>query len=842
MSREVLGNISVNVVSLPQSTGKRTPMTLMKRRQSRQEKRLSIMELIRPWGLLHPEDFKHMVASLSEETKSDILEVITSEPNAPETSTHGNTPLNHNLYDENFQSLGSKLLTVLRESISPSRNLKNVEVTPSSSMRDESVHNVVNFSHAIDAISSELAIDKDLYREDGCVVGSSGPISVTRCPSSEEAHAFAASKKVPRTPPGRPFAENPENLAAVDESTEVQSIASKASAVKFSEAAKEDQTGAVESSEAVSCMGSGVKEGQAGAIESSEAVPSMGSGVKEGQAGAIESTEAVSSMGSGVKEGQAGTIESTEAVPSMGSGVKEGQTGAIESPEAIPSMGSGVSVISAKSEQGVDQERSDHGSHWQHLRERLQAVEQIAYQTQSELATYRSTCRDYQQYRALERIVQSKDLDLLDARIEARRESLKAINTKIELLELKSKLPSTTLMLRDDSKPKASPATLGTEEYLSFGSPELSPTVKVSLTENSNQAVGTPANEPPCLVQNLVSDAKIEGSVNDPIVGLGDVVVSSATTSEDSCGDVGLSSTPPPNTFTGTRDFEDVSQSKNVAPFTVPIHHYESPKSIDCTNDGPVSISGDDVQKEKKSSVSSVSLNTMSGTPMSLTKTDDPVSSSTSRSTKEPLVHGYLRFIPIQAPRLMPSPIGDDYSPVNKGPTVKRTVKRRLFPIAALKEADANAKLSKRVKVSSKIYSPISPKGITEDKPPTRAKERNPQKSQDCSKKPSEKSKNDGSLRPKRNSKETAAKNGRKDRASFDKFYEETFQGMKKDNPKLRKTTVNALLMQMWEERIAEKRQKNTTNDIHQSEPNQKSEDGCSKNDAESGGNGTSKT
>ena len=76
MSREVLGNISANVVSLPQSTGKRTPMTLMKRRQSRQEKRLSIMELIRPWGLLHPEDFKHMVASLSEETKSDILEVI----------------------------------------------------------------------------------------------------------------------------------------------------------------------------------------------------------------------------------------------------------------------------------------------------------------------------------------------------------------------------------------------------------------------------------------------------------------------------------------------------------------------------------------------------------------------------------------------------------------------------------------------------------------------------------------------------------------------------------------------------------------------------------------------
>ena len=779
MSREVLGNISANVVSLPQSTGKRTPMTLMKRRQSRQEKRLSIMELIRPWGILHPEDFKHMVASLSEETKSDILEVITSEPNAPETSTHGNTPLNHNLYDENFQSLGSKLLTVLRESISPSRNLKNVEVTPSSSMRDESVHNVVNFSHAIDAISSELAIDKDLYREDARVVGSSGPVSVTRCPSSEEAHAFAASKKVPRTPPGRPFAENPENLAAVDESTEVQSIASKASAVKFSEAAKEDQTGAVESSEAVSCMGSGVNEGRAEAIESSE---------------------------------------------------------------AVSSMGSGVSAISAKSEQGVDQERSDHGSHWQHLRERLQAVEQIAYQTQSELATYRSTCRDYQQYRALERIVQSKDLDLLDARIEARRESLKAINTKIELLELKSKLPSTTLMLRDDSKPKASPATLGTEEYLSFGSPELSPTVKVSLTENSNQAVGMPANEPPCLVQNLVSDAKIEGSVNDPIVGLGDVVVSSATTSEDSCGDVELSSTPPPNTFTGTRDFEDVSQSKNVAPFTVPIHHYESPKSIDCTNDDPVSISGDDVQKEKKSSVSSVSLNTMSGTPMSLTKTDDPVSSSTSRSTKEPLVHGYLRFIPIQAPRLMPSPIGDDYSPVNKGPTVKRTVKRRLFPIAALKEADANAKLSKRVKVSSKINSPISPKGITEDKPPTRAKERNPQKSQDCSKKPSEKSKNDGSLRPKRNSKETAAKNGRKDRASFDKFYEETFQGMKKDNPKLRKTTVNALLMQMWEERIAEKRQKNTTNDIHQSEPNQKSEDGCSKNDAESGGNGTSKT
>ena len=779
MSREVLGNISANVVSLPQSTGKRTPMTLMKRRQSRLEKRLSIMELIRPWGLLHPEDFKHMVASLSEETKSDILEVITSEPNAPETSTHGNTPLNHNLYDENFQSLGSKLLTVLRESISPSLNLKNVVVTPSSSMRDESVHPVVNFSHAIDTISSELAIDKDVYCEDGCVVGSSGPVSVTRCPSSEEAHAFAASKKVPRTPPGRPLAENPENLATVDESTEVLSIASKASAVDFSEAAKENRTGAIESSEAVSSMGSGVKEGRAGAIESSE---------------------------------------------------------------AVSSMGSGVSVISAKSEQGVDQERSDHGSHWQHLRERLQAVEQIAYQTQSELATYRSTCRDYQQYRALERIVQSKDLDLLDARIEARRESLKAINTKIALLELKSKLPSTTLMLRDDSKPKASPVTLGNEGYLSFGSPELSPTVKVSLTENSNQAVGTPANEPPCLVQNLVSDAKIEGSVNDPIVGLGDAVVSSATTSEDSCGDVELSSTPPPNTFTGTRDFEDVSQSKNVAPFTVPIHHYESPKSIDCTNDDPVSISGDDVQKEKKSSVSSVSLNTMSGTPMSLTKTDDPVSSSTSRSTKEPLVHGYLRFIPIQAPRLMPSPIGDDYSPVNKGPTVKRTVKRRLFPIAALKEADANAKLSKRVKVSSKINSPISPKGITEDKPPTRAKERNPQKSQDCSKKPSEKSKNDGSLRPKRNSKETAAKNGRKDRASFDKFYEETFQGMKKDNPKLRKTTVNALLMQMWEERIAEKRQKNTTNDIHQSEPNQKSEDGCSKNDAESGGNGTSKT
>jgi hypothetical protein len=109
-----------------------------KRRESMRERRDSLLQLYRPWGLLHPDDFKHMLGLLSNEQKSELMEVISAEDGhdsaypqeertavaeesmtitAMKTSTLFKSP---SLKDgSDFQSLGLKFLKVLRESLTP---------------------------------------------------------------------------------------------------------------------------------------------------------------------------------------------------------------------------------------------------------------------------------------------------------------------------------------------------------------------------------------------------------------------------------------------------------------------------------------------------------------------------------------------------------------------------------------------------------------------------------------------------------------------------------------------------------------------------------------------------
>lgn len=55
------------------STAKKTPS---KRDSTHAERRESVFNLIRPWGMLLPDEFMHMVASLSEDQKSEILDTL----------------------------------------------------------------------------------------------------------------------------------------------------------------------------------------------------------------------------------------------------------------------------------------------------------------------------------------------------------------------------------------------------------------------------------------------------------------------------------------------------------------------------------------------------------------------------------------------------------------------------------------------------------------------------------------------------------------------------------------------------------------------------------------------
>lgn len=208
-SREVLGVMDGNIDTLPshsQSKMKRTPITLMKRRQSRQEKRLSILELIRPWGLLHPEDFKHIVESLSEEVKSEILEVISTEeiiristPSQPfrYSSEPSDTPSSNLIVDENYQALGQKLLSVLRESTSPQFHGVPSQRDTCSPHNNDVIENtarpIIQFSAKIESVAVNRP--HNTAPSSDCEVKADINVLVN------EQAAFASSKKVPRTPP-----------------------------------------------------------------------------------------------------------------------------------------------------------------------------------------------------------------------------------------------------------------------------------------------------------------------------------------------------------------------------------------------------------------------------------------------------------------------------------------------------------------------------------------------------------------------------------------------------------------------------------------------------------------
>ena len=496
-------------------------------------------------------------------------------------------------------------------------------------------------------------------------------------------------------------------------------------------------------------------------------------------------------------------LKSVVNVDSSKEGIDRSEAAAIQSEQVLPES-NGASLL--------------------HLQDRLRAVEEEVCRTQLELAFYRHRNHESQsmgieeskRLRAMERSLQSRDLDILDARIEARRECLRAINARIELLELKTKLTtSQPALMMMKTKPSMSEATLPLVPCRS--SPLTCDLPNEESTQHDEDGEWRPPSDSPPFINDEILIVSEEGSKDDP--SFNHAAESSLAMPETVCN---LSTTSPCDDILG---FNNGASPTPLASPGIPAQpdfasHFESP--IQCENQAPSSL---DSAKGPGVTSSEHISSANDSTPMSTTSDGEASSDSSVKKPKEQLIHGYLRFIPLEAPRLKPSPVEDDYSPVDKKKRIvaqQRNVKKRLFPNnQGIKEAEGNkTRVAKRMKQSSKAISP-EPSIASAKKASVRSMEKRNNALLHGRSPPTEDTLKIATIVKKTNSREAGKVKrlmSKKERMGFKKFSASSMDKVKKENPKLRKAEVNELLRQMWEGMTEYEREKYFADDAKTNE------------------------
>ena len=469
----------------------------------------------------------------------------------------------------------------------------------------------------------------------------------------------------------------------------------------------------------------------------------------------------------------------------------------------VPSVGSGDSLLS--------------------LHDRIRVVEQMVFKTQSELASYRyhrgeslsMGAEDSKRLRAMERNLQSKDLDLLDARIEARRESLKAINARIELLELKSKLTTSSSAMSPVTSPRIiQPISESTSRSVQYGA---SPFPRILPSEQSEQDSEEDVLKPQI---NSITFSNDEIAKTYPeshergelpcITRPEESIISMPETDRD----LSASSTHEPVGFSGDSPtalaFLSVDQC-DASPGIPAQPDFESPRGNEYTASNPSNSAfakDDEVISPEQLSPAN------DGTPMSTTSDKEGYDSSSEKPTEQ-LIHGYLRFIPLEAPKLKPSPIDDEFSPVTnskKSTVVQPNLRKRLFhnDNGGMKLSETKARVNKRVKQSDKADSPVP--SIDNGKAVVRSTEKGillRRKKADRGSSAEDGTK--GGTTVKKDDSDAGKVDKailKKERAAFKQFSKDSMDKVKREHPKLKKAGVNDLLQQMWERCTEDERKK----------------------------------
>jgi hypothetical protein len=320
---------------------------------------------------------------------------------------------------------------------------------------------------------------------------------------------------------------------------------------------------------------------------------------------------------------------------------------------------------------------------------RLEQVEIVLQLNRAELtaikaerqAASRELVEEGLRRRRLERSINTLEMQALDARILASRQALYAVNARIELLEEQRKVNRAVIIQATangqvDIENALSwvPSSLGSIEEIENGQNHVEEVEEVDTERGLDY-----------MQEELVPSQKLEDSQIQALLEYGepDDYPADHTDYQGGPDSIGV----PANELSVLMS---VSKSDAGIPLILEMSSF-SPLVTDCFHNY-----ADDKQD------SSELYNRMSNSGCSSPAETAPPSTlgSQRRPPHTPLVHGYLRFVPLLAPRLL-TPYGESRSPgevktKRDTPKTRRGIKKRLF-IQADKAEEPEKKKTKRV-------------------------------------------------------------------------------------------------------------------------------------------------
>lgn len=616
-----------NIIS-KQSKLASTPVADTKnRRQSIKERRDSIMELVRPWGLLHPDDFKQMIDSLSDKLKVEIvetLEAIAAEElpisPAPIISTTVVVPTTpaQDIISSEFQVLGSRFLKVLRESMSP-QLMQRIERQPTPNKSASKPSKIPTRKPSVPVVPSAQVVEPVILETE----------------QVDASVVFNPSRRLMRTPPG---------VHHVDPAP-APSIPSATVSSLHTQESQYLQT----------------------------PLPLPGNYPPLLLYLPSYPMHAVAASAFVPPEPQVAPLEASETVPPAPVSVFEAFV--------LPLPPATVSVC-----ERVVQTSPIAPEHMDSLSQRLVFVESVLKMNQTELQHIKAEREMATQFlreealrrQQLEKTFNNLEIDMLDARIAATKESLSSITSKLELLELQQRTvdekPMQTVLPR---KEKSVRPLLIEENMPEEHIPEEPVTEEPAAEEFAADDV-LDCHQSPYAPQVAVSDSP---------------------------------SAPP--------------QAMSDSPYAPPAHFNASPYfAPQALSDSPYAAPSDQAMSTTPLAYSyTPEASSAASSAVSSAMEDSPTPSDKSPST--PLIHGYLRLVPMKSGVPDFIPYGDSSSPTVKAEKTrdviaKKPVNKRLFSNED-KEKSTPLK-SKRIKAAAEGHPEVEVKTKRSDAKPREIK------------------------------------------------------------------------------------------------------------------------